>query len=159
MGLLYLRYIISASRSDTARVPALVAAALDRLATQAARFPRGETGESWISVGQLRDDVLRDEFSDTRRASIWKRVEAVVERNANVRASVREGRGGDMSRVWEWIGSVELIEEPWSSGRSSDHRERVSFGGPVTEVTSDGPTVPYGAEAMQRKWDEGRPVY
>lgn len=121
--------------------------------------------ESWISVGQLRDDVLRDEFSDMRREGLWKRVAAVVEGNANVRASVREGRGGDVSRVWEWIGSVSLIDEPYS-GRRSGGGKRVSFGG----LAGDGENTPNdvslsvaqgrGKEMMeQRKWDEGRPLY
>ena len=83
---------------------------LDRLATQAALHARGESSESWISVGQLRDDVLREEFDLKRRESMWKRVRAVVESNANVRASVREGRGGEVSRVWEWIGHLGLLE-------------------------------------------------
>lgn len=79
---------------------------LDRLATQAAFHARGEALEPWISVGQLRDDVLRDMLQGSRREKLWKRVRTIVEGNANVRASVREGRGGDVSRVWEWIGGI-----------------------------------------------------
>ncbi|KAK4697819.1 hypothetical protein P7C71_g333, partial [Lecanoromycetidae sp. Uapishka_2] len=161
-GLLYIRSMIRTSRSDTARIPSLVATTLDRLATQAALYARGDAPESWISVGQLRDDVLRDEFSDKRRESIWKRVRVIVEKNANVRASVREGRGGDVSRVWEWIGSVGLLDDPWSSGRSSGGK-RVSWGGLVDEGTPDSRGAPAGGEAKemieQRKWDEGRPIY
>ena len=133
---------------------------LDRLAMQASLHARGDTAESWISVGQLRDDVLRNEFSDQRRESLWKRVRAVVERNANVRASVREGRGGDVSRVWEWIGSVGLLEDgAWSGGA----KKRVSFR-PVVEGTPDDGASAMGVEeggemVERRKWDEGRPVY
>ena len=156
--------MILTARSDTARVPSLVATTLDRLATQAALHTRGDAAESWISVGQLRDDVLRDEFSDKRRENMWKRVRAVVEKNANVRASVREGRGGDVSRVWEWIGSVGLLDEPWSGGRGSGAGKRVSFGGLIDDGTPDGraspPAVGGGREMVeQRKWDEGRPIY
>ena len=141
-------------------MPTLVATALDRLATQAALYSRGDAAESWISVGQLRDDVLRDEFSDRRRDRLWKRVGAIVERNANVRASVREGRGGDVSRVWEWIGSVGLLDEPWSGSRSNGGHKRVSFGGLVNEETDGGRASPNGAEVVeQRKWNEGRPIY
>lgn len=154
--------MIRTSRSDTARVPSLVATTLDRLATQAALHARGDAAESWISVGQLRDDVLRDEFSDKRRESMWKRVRAVIERNANVRASVREGRGGDVSRVWEWIGSVGLLDEPWSGGRGSGGK-RVSWGGLVDDGTPNSRANPVGGDAKemveQRKWDEGRPIY
>lgn len=159
----YARNRILNARSDTARVPTLVATTLDRLATQAAIHARGDAAESWISVGQLRDDVLRDEFSDSRRESMWTRVRAIVERNANVRASVREGRGGDVSRVWEWIGSVGLLDEPWSGNRRSGGGKRVSFGGVLDEGTPDGRASPLeGARremVEQRKWDEGRPIY
>ena len=154
--------MIRTARSDTARIPSLVATTLDRLATQAALHARGDAAESWISVGQLRDDVLRDEFSDKRRESLWKRVSAVVEKNANVRASVRESRSGDVSRVWEWIGSVGLLDESWSDRRSGGGK-RVSFGGVVDEGTPDGGRdgTPSGGREMieQRKWDEGRPLY
>ena len=137
-----------------------MATTLDRLATQAALYTRGNTAESWISVGQLRDDVLRDEFSDKRRSSMWRRVAAVVERNANVRASVREGRGGDVSRVWEWIGSVGLLDESRSSGRGSNVGKRVSFGGLIDSDSPEEPLAPSEGEMLEkRKWDEGRPIY
>lgn len=152
--------MIITSRNDTARIPTLLATTLDRLATQAALHARGDAAESWISVGQLRDDVLRDEFSDKRRESMWKRVRAVVERNANVRASSRELRGGDVSRVWEWIGSVGLLDDAWPRDRVSGGRKRVSFGGVVDEGTPNGPEASSGGEMEeQRKWDEGRPIY
>ena len=91
---------------------------------------------------------------------MWKRVRAVVERNANVRASVREGRGGDVSRVWEWIGSVGFLED---FAQSSGTKKRVSFG-PVVEGTPDDRASPMevkeGRDMVEkRKWDEGRPVY
>ena len=99
---------LAARRADAARVPALVATTLDRLATQAALHARGRAAEPGISVGQMRDDVLREEFSVQRRERVWRRVKAVVEANANVRAAVREARGGEVARVWEWIGSLGL---------------------------------------------------
>ena len=159
IALLYIRSRVLTSRSDTARVPSLVATTLDRLATQAALHARGDAAESWISVGQLRDDVLRREFNDQRREGLWKRVRAVVERNANVRASVREGRGGDVSRVWEWVGSVGLLEDAaWNGGA-----KRVSFGHVVEGLPDETPTLMEGREGRamveKRKWDEGRPVY
>jgi len=106
-------------------------------------------------VGQLRDDVLRDEFSASRREKLWAKVSAVVERNANVRASVREGRGGEVSRVWEWIGSVGLLGD---GGRRESGR--ISWGG---VCTPDGGLVNGTSETGEmmemRKWDEGRPIY
>lgn len=145
-------------------MPALVATTLDRLATQAVLHARGDAAEEWISVGQLRDDILRDEFSAKRREDIWKQVKAVVEMNANVRASVREGRGGEISRVWEWIGSLGVLgEEAWSGGRKSG-AGRVSYGssGLVDNGSVGNSPVDGGARGemvMQRKWDEGRPIY
>lgn len=137
-------------------MPGLVSTTLDRLATQAALHQRGDTQEGWISSGQLRDDVLRDEFSAARRAKIWKKVEAVVEMNANVRPSVRESRTGEVSRVWEWIGNVGLLEDGRGSG-STDRRRSGKFieRGESPEVEEAG-TI---AVADQRKWDEGRPIY
>ena len=163
----YVRNRILTSRADTARVPSLVSTTLDRLATQAALHARGDAAEAWISVGQLRDDILRDVFNDTRRESMWTRVRAIVERNANVRASVREGRGGDVSRVWEWIGSVQLLDESHTDRRRSGGK-RVSFGGLIEDGTPSGrPLSPeQGNEVArtnglteQRRWDEGRPIY
>ncbi|MCJ1369722.1 inner nuclear membrane protein enriched at telomere/subtelomere region [Loxospora ochrophaea] len=124
---------------------------LDRLATQAVLHSQGKADESWISAGQLRDDVLRNEFSAKRRDEIWKRVKAVVEENANVRASVRETRAGDISRVWEWIGSLGAIED-------GDRGGRRSLGSPVTnEKPSPGDDSKDWVEV--RRWDEGRPIY
>ena len=148
-------------------MPYLVATTLDRLATQATLYSRGDAHESWISVGQLRDDVLRDEFSAQRREAMWTRVRDVVERNANVRASSRELRGGDVSRVWEWIGSLGLIDDPGFSGRKSGGK-RVSWGGEIEDKETTGKISPAdgGAEVEHgkdiresRKWDEGRPIY
>lgn len=176
-----MRSEVIARQAAKARVPALVATTLDRLATQAGLHNRGDAAEPWISVGQLRDDVLRDEFSAARREDIWKKVKAVVELNANVRASVREGRGGDVSRVWEWIGSLSLLggedhqlqQHTWSSGprRST---ARVSWAGaeagsrsgsgPLEAGSGSGSgreSPPQRSREMLdiRKWDEGRPIY
>lgn len=158
----YVRSEIAARQAAKARVPTLVATTLDRLATQAGLHNRGDTAEPWISVGQLRDDVLRDEFSAARREGIWKKVKAVVEMNANVRASVREGRGGDVSRVWEWIGSVGLLgedqqQQSWSGPRRSSARVSWIGAGP-SEGGRESPQR--GREIVEtRKWDEGRPIY
>lgn len=161
----FVRSRILIAKSNSAQVPPLVAAALERLATQATLHTRGEIAEAWISVGQLRDDILRDEFDNRRRDVLWNRVGAVIERNANVRASVREGRGGDVSRVWEWIGSVGLTEEPFSARRSGGVK-RVSFGGLYDEEqsalndTSPGKDEGRGRPITeQRTWNEGRPIY
>ncbi len=117
--------------------------------------------------------MLRDEFSAKRREGLWKRVKAVVEMNANIRASVREGRGGEVSRVWEWIGNLGIMDD---SGRRESGRMgllddngrrqsgRVSFGGvQYLGEGGSGRTSPApggrGEMVESRKWDEGRPIY
>lgn len=141
---------------------------LDRLATQAALHIRGEVREPWIAVGQLRDDVLRDELRGSRREKLWSRVRAVVEGNANVRAAVREGRGGDVARVWEWIGGFTGVEwaDPSSPSYDEDARResgRVRFLQDSPRQTNAAVTGSGGAsdagKREVRKWDEGRPVY
>ncbi|EER39310.1 sister chromatid separation protein [Histoplasma capsulatum H143] len=170
----YARSTVLARRSDTARIPSLVNTTLDRLATQAALHARGEALESWISIGQLRDDVLRDELKGSRREMLWKRVRGIVEGNANVRASVREGRAGDVSRVWEWVGGIGGAGGEWSESSGKKRRES-SIGGRVRfslspEKPSEGVCHgTSGAAALDgdsgggirgmRKWDEGRPIY
>lgn len=116
-------------------------------------YAQGSSPEPWISVGQMRDDVLRDEFSAKRREAIWKRVKAVVEANANVRPSVREGRAGEVSRVWEWIGSVGIMEGARSGKWAKGGRHSY---GPL--AIPDGTATP-GGKGEMRTWDEGRPIY
>ncbi|EZF32436.1 hypothetical protein H109_03825 [Trichophyton interdigitale MR816] len=153
----YIRSRVLAGRSDAARVPSLVGMTLDRLATQAALHARGEALEPWISVGQLRDDVLRDELRGSRREKLWKHVRAIVEGNANVRASVREGRGGDVSRVWEWIGGVSGVSnERDSAVRRESSKVKFSLS-PSSENVVHSPDPELRRES--RKWDEGRAIY
>ncbi|OKL60818.1 hypothetical protein UA08_03416 [Talaromyces atroroseus] len=156
-GLAYLRAQFLARRSDIARVPELVGTTLDRLSTQAALYARGEAPESWISVSQLRDDVLRSELRGARREELWKRVRAVVEGNANVRAAVREGRGGDVARVWEWIGG--LGNHLDGVRRQSGHvRFSLSPGDETSFANSEDDSL-LRSPRESRKWDEGRPIY
>ena len=136
-----------------ARVPHLVDVTLARLSAQAAALQSPSAGpahhvDPWIAVAQLRDDVLRHEHSAAKREALWKRVRNVVERNANVRASVKETRAtGEVGRVWEWIGAVpqDLLET------AADHRARLSWGSPG-----------HAGDALHmdtKSWDEGRPIY
>lgn len=163
-ALLSARSYLQSLHHAKARVPDLVKLTLDRLATHAAlhaQDPRA-VPEPWISVGQLRDDVLRDEFSVGRREELWKRVRAVVEANANIRASVREGRGGEVSRVWEWIGSIGLLEDGYSSsGRRASARPSL-ISASAMEGSSPSPAPEQGRQlptTMMQRWDEGRPIY
>ena len=100
----------------------------------------------------MRDDILREEYSAARREAIWKRVRPIVEMNSNVRASVKEGRLGEISRVWEWIGNVAAIEDGGDRRRSGR-----KWLGPAAE--SPERSASPNAVGELRKWDEGRPVY
>ncbi|GFF22666.1 inner nuclear membrane protein SRC1 [Aspergillus udagawae] len=165
LGLVYARAKILARRSDLARVPELVATTLDRLATQAALHARGEAKEPYIPIGQLRDDVLRSELHGRRREELWRRVRNVVEGNANIRAAVREGRGGDVARVWEWIGGIggvhgNALESSATRRGESNHQL------PYSSPSSEGNRLPVDQHQLTprspgelRRWDEGRPVY
>ncbi|RJE26455.1 sister chromatid separation protein [Aspergillus sclerotialis] len=156
LSFLYIRSRVRARRSDRARVPELVATTLDRLATQAALHARGDAHEPYIPIGQLRDDVLRSELQGRRREELWKRVRDVVEGNANIRAAVREGRGGDVSRVWEWIGGIGSVAEIESSAKRRES-SRFLASSPEENRYQDTPVARSPIES--RHWDEGRPIY
>ena len=140
-------------------MPELVATTLDRLATQAALHSRGAAREPYISIGQLRDDVLRSELQGRRREDLWRRVRNVVEGNANIRAAVREGRGGDVARVWEWIGGISSV----SDYRESNRQFPVSpdSGDISNERQNDQHQTEQQASGVgtSRAWNEGRPIY
>lgn len=164
LGLVQARAKVLARRSDLARVPELVATTLDRLATQAALHARGEAREPYIPIGQLRDDVLRSELHGKRREELWRRVRNVVEGNANIRAAVREGRGGDVARVWEWIGGIGGVHgnalESSVTRRESNHQ--LPYSPPSNEVnrpSTDQHQLTPRSPGELRRWDEGRPVY
>lgn len=152
----YARHLLKTRLADNAATPHLVSLTLDRLAKQAALHAQDKEGypENWISIGQLRDDVLRYEHSLRKREALWTKVKKVVEMNANVRASQRQARNGEISRVWEWIGATGSLE----NGEKRRKSGRVSWGvyddrsSPVSG--SDG-----GPEMAQAKWEEGRPIY
>lgn len=147
-----------ARRSDLARVPELVATTLDRLAAQAALHARGHAHEPYISIGQLRDDVLRSELRGNRREEIWKRVRNVVEGNANIRAAVREGRGGDVARVWEWVGGIGSVGRQIEG--STDKAQFSPLATPETRSPGALDAIPCDSQQQAvRKWDEGRPIY
>ena len=143
-------------KQATAQIPSLVETTLDRLSTQAALKEDGRVSEGFISIGQLRDDVMRNVLSASDRERVWKKVRTIVEGNSNVRASQREGgKTGEWSRVWEWIGPVNLA--PGLEGRYS--------GGLIMNSGRASPEAESGNSANgkqmveNRNWDEGRPIY
>ncbi|KAH6643634.1 sister chromatid separation protein-like protein [Boeremia exigua] len=147
----YGRYSYTTSRKMEARAKQLASEVFDRLANHAALSYQepGAQVDRGVSMAQLRDDVLRNEFSSSRRQKLWQRVQKKVEFNSNVRAAVRTANSGDVARVWEWIGPVHLIED----GRSSGKRESGRFSVENTPSTAS-------RSMMEKKsWDGGHPVY
>lgn len=90
------------------RVAELVQVALDTLRNQELSHHTDPvvSPQPYLSSLQLRDLVLQDEHSVSRRRQLWDKVERVVESNANVRANLEEVEGGDELRVWRWVGSA-----------------------------------------------------
>ncbi|ESZ93408.1 hypothetical protein SBOR_6201 [Sclerotinia borealis F-4128] len=158
----YIRSLIRDRSATKAVVPYLVSLTLSRLATQASLHAQDEDAikESWISIGQLRDDVLRDEHSLNKREQIWTRVKKVVEMNANVRAMQRESQKGEISRVWEWIGALEGMENSVRKRKGESETTPLSDRDDVDKnKDEDGDGVP---EAIIRlKWQKSglKPVY
>ncbi|SZF03083.1 unnamed protein product [Blumeria hordei] len=147
--LVYCRKVITSMHKINAAIPNLVSVTLNRLAIQAALHQNDRGVDRWISIGQLRDDVLRDEHQVSKRESIWRKVRAVVETNCNVRASQKEDRNGEVSRVWEWIGALENVESDIRQKRCEKLENSGVFG---FDKSSD--PLP-----VKARWNESRPVY
>ncbi|KAF2267462.1 hypothetical protein CC78DRAFT_566210 [Lojkania enalia] len=154
----YGRYLITSNRAMEARAKQLASEVFNRLASHASLNYQEPSAypELGISMTQLRDDILRAEFSSSRRQKLWEKVQKKVEHNSNVRAAVREGRSGDVARMWEWIGPIELIED----GRGSGRREsgRYSYGAGIGSSPPN--TTPRETKELKSStWEEGRPIY
>ena len=152
----YGKYSFTHSRAMEARAKQLAGDVFDQLANHAALSIQepGAYPDKGLSMAQLRDDVLRTEFSTKRRKALWERVQKKVEFNSNVRAAVRQAPNGDVARMWEWTGPLKLLENGRSSsGKRESGRFRLSYG------MDDSPST--GGNQMQevQKWDEGRPIY
>ena len=162
LAISYLYRRVTLQRLTTARIPGLVSLSLERLADQAARV--GEGGEKGVLAAQLRDDILRDEWDVSRREKVWARVRDVVERNANVRASRREVGGGEVGRVWEWIGAVDAMVPFGEDGRRGSGRMglgRVASEEQLGSGSGSGAGEPLRGKEMVQKggWMESRPIY
>lgn len=149
----YGKHSITKNRAMEARAKQLASDVFDRLANNAALSYQEPVAypERGISSAQLRDDVLRSEFSSSRRKKLWDRVQKKVEGNSNVRAGVRTANSGDIARMWEWTGPLQLIED----GRSSGLRDSGRFS---TAIASSPPTGSKVAREV-KSWNEGRPAF
>jgi len=172
MSAVYGKHALTTRRTTSSKAKQLAGLALDKLATQAALHAEDPVGvpEPYVSMVALRDDVLREEFSARERARLWDVVKKLVEGNANVRSMVREGRTGEVSRVWEWIGAVQRIESPDGSSTLRRKSSRFSLGGAgLIAGGTPGRLIESGDDAEQadgrgemaevKKWKEGPTSY
>ncbi|KJX92374.1 sister chromatid separation protein Src1 [Zymoseptoria brevis] len=163
----YGRYQITSGHETERKAKQLASLALEKLSLQASLNAQDPDiyRDNYIPMAQLRDDVLRDEFSGTRRKKLWEKVQKKVEGNSNVRPMVREGRTGDVGRVWEWVGAVGLLESPAQGEREgrrkSGRQSRVSFAADALDSSllegEDSAVV--RSDVKTKRWEEGRPYY
>lgn len=126
------------------------------------------TRDGYISVTQLRDDVLRQEFSSSRRKALWQHVEKLVEQNSNIRTKVGTLDTGDVGRGWRWTGAVRSIESSVERPSTSNGRivagrysmpQAVSSSPPMAETGQGVNGDAYPKEEF-RRWDSGsRPAF
>lgn len=62
--------------------------------------------EPFLSVTQLRDNLLREEDNAVRRKALWSKVSRLTESNTNVRTRQAKVQG-EWARVWEWVGPID----------------------------------------------------
>lgn len=156
----YARHSITSGRETEERARQLASYALDRLANQASWHAHDAQAfpEAYIGMGHLRDDILRDEFSASRRVKLWHKVQKKVEQNSNVRPMNREGRSGDYGRVWEWIGPIGALEDGGSGNRRKS--ARFSLPASIESAPNSSPLARPGDSSVEtRIWDESRPIY
>ncbi|EUC51231.1 hypothetical protein COCMIDRAFT_31376 [Bipolaris oryzae ATCC 44560] len=133
----YGKYSYTSNRAMEIRAKQLASDAYDRLQDQAALSYQAPGVEKGVSMTQLRDDVLRTEFNASRRQKLWKRVQAKVEKNSNVRAGVRTTASGDVARMWEWVGPVRRLEDGRSSGARDGGRFSLGIGSSPLSASKD----------------------
>ncbi|KAI1320443.1 inner nuclear membrane protein enriched at telomere/subtelomere region [Mortierella claussenii] len=100
--------------------------------------------EPFLPQTHLRDALLADVHSPARRQEIWNKVQAVVERNSNVRTDTQEVRG-ELHRVWEWVGASGVLgqqhggaaagEGSHSQGHSHSHGYSHAHDYPQVEIS------------------------
>ena len=157
----YGRHAIQHRRQIDEEVEELVPLSLSLLQAQAQNYSLRDsmTPEPYLAPAQLRDLVLRDEKSASRKAELWKKVEQAVEKNANVRARMAEQHGEEI-RVWQWVGGayetdLPAIEAPAVGAPASTNRRR-SYANLAPRSSLSRPGTPRVSLAGDRHitWDE-----
>jgi hypothetical protein len=123
IGSLSLYYKLQSDRATTTEAKRLATRVFAELTDIAA------ADDDFVSITQLRDSVLRDEFSSARRKKVWGKVEQLVEQNSNVRTKVGAVSSGGVGRGWRWIGS----EGAGSSRRQSGVQRKYDSSSPGME--------------------------
>lgn len=102
---------IEAARKERKRVRAIAETVIARLQDQEYQHYSDPvvTPQPYLPPAQLRDVVLPASESAATRQRLWARVEAAIEKNANVQTRERELRG-DLWKTWEWVGGGARIE-------------------------------------------------
>jgi len=156
-GAAYGRYSYTSSREVDRIAKQLTGRVYEVLSAQASLHAADPGGhqDSHVPIAQLRDDILRNEYSTWRRKKVWDAVQKKVERNSNVRPMVREGRSGDVGRVWEWVGAVGMLESPPASYERRKSG-RVSFGG---EQWIEPRSEDHSEVSQVTRWKEGGQYY
>lgn len=154
-----------------AQAKEIAAQVFEQLADYGAEIANDSSdADGYLSVNQLRDDVLRAEFSTAHRRKVWKEVESIVEQNTNVRARLGALDSGDVGRGWKWIGALRAIEQDGANGASGGSRRtskrfsmRALDSSPMTEVDRSlagaHGTPGSGKHTFTRWEDTNRPQY
>ena len=73
---------------------------------------------------------------------------------------VREGRSGDVGRVWEWIGPIGALEDSRGGNRRESSRYSLGMSN-GNALNSSPPGIDNSATEISelRSWEEGRPLY
>ncbi|KAI0341703.1 hypothetical protein BDW22DRAFT_1429817 [Trametopsis cervina] len=115
-SVLYVRHQRARKAIENDRVAVLAQSALNLLRSQELAHYTDPVSapHPYLPSLQLRDLVLQDEPSISKRRRLWAGVERVVEENTNVRTNLEEVQGGNEERVWRWVGSAgtSLPQEP-----------------------------------------------
>ena len=106
---IWLRHRLQSGRILQGRTKELVASTLSRLEQAKRHASQGKIEDGFLSISQLRDDILRHESSEASKKKTWSAVSKVVEANANVRTRQAKVKG-EWSRVWEWVGALNEVD-------------------------------------------------
>ncbi|KAG0211748.1 inner nuclear membrane protein enriched at telomere/subtelomere region [Mortierella sp. GBA30] len=130
LGAFYVRSYMLRRQKEAKIVNGLVQNVLIKLSDQAHYYYVDPViyPDPWLSDAHLRDALLADVHSAARRHEIWEKVQAIVERNANVRLGTQEMRG-EVHRTWEWVGASGVLSQQYHHPQHRQEAEIASSSG------------------------------